>query len=432
MRVACLYLFGNPQSVHPLAEACFRFTPQVAIRSVEEDSTEQAIFLEIGASHRLFSEQSLQLKLISLAKRFGYLSRVTFGETAGEAFALARNPSFLFGGDLPLEALMDFASPFSPAHLMKPDLISSLKTLGLKNVNEFVGLPPCTLASRFGKEAVKLSACVRGEWECAWPGFHPSSAVVEKSRVENSESLEALVFVLKILVDRMMARLCGRSERVSALQIVFNLERSANRKFNLVLPIAQGSVNGVLPILQDYLGAVIQRDPLHAPVEEIQIAAVETVSARGAQKDFFTRKEEEAEIWDALVARLSQKLGKNRVYAASPENRYLPEQSFSKSLKREAKKKEFPMRPSRLLPTPKALKREGAFVTDPASGKSWKIAEAEGPERLFGEWWDSLSFNRDYYRLKTVNGEELWVFLQKNAPEESRAEKTFYLHGYFD
>jgi hypothetical protein len=291
---------------------------------------------------------------------------------------------------------------------------------------------------------VKLSACVRNEWECAWPGFHPSLTVIEKSPVENSESLEAIAFVLKFLLDRMVARLCGRAERVSVLEVEFKLERAtATRKFKLTLPLAQGSVNGLLPILQDYLSQYLQREPFDAPVEAIQIEALETVPGRGAQKDFFTKKEEESEVWDALVARLSQKLGKDRVYTAVQVKRYLPEASFSKSLKRDPVKKlesdssssslgfslGLPMRPSRLLPSPQVLKREGAFVTHPVSGKKWQISEAEGPERLFGEWWDSSKLNRDYYRLKTASGEELWVFMQKNLPTE---EKALYLHGYFD
>jgi hypothetical protein len=53
----------------------------------------------------------------------------------------------------------------------------------------------------------------------------------------------------------------------------------------------------------------------------------------------------------------------------------------------------------------------------------------DGPERLSGEWWNSSyeGFNRDYYRMKTVQGEQLWVFINRKAKEP-----TYYLHGYFD
>jgi protein ImuB len=430
MRIACLYLLESPsqrkpETIQALAEACFRFTPQVAMAS-------QAIFLEISASHLLFSEQMLVLKLGSLAKRFGCLSRISFGDSAGEALALARNPGFFYGRDLPLEALADYAFPFAvDPHAVKKilELIQALKILGLKNVGEFAHLPPATLASRFGKEAVKLSACARNEYEAAWPGFHPSPRVIEKSPIENSENIEAILFVLKGLVDRTVARLCGRGERVSVLKIEFELvqwglEKSKvlKREFNLALPLPQGSAHGLLPILQEYLSQCIQREPLAAPVDSVQVEVLETLPSRGSQRDFFTKKEEESEVWEGLVARLSQKLGKDRVFTALPVKRYLPEKAYSKSLKRESRDAYaqylMPTRPTRLLKYPELLRL-----------KKEDIAEASGPERLSGEWWSSQydGFNRDYYRLKTVTGEELWVFMNRNSPE-----KLFYVHGYFD
>lgn len=453
MRVACVYLFGNPssklESLQALAESCYRFTPQISIRASEEGSIDQAIFLEISASHRLFSEQLLSMKLGTLAKRFGFLYRVVFADSSGEAFALARNPSYFYGRDLPLETLVDYAFPFCvdpDAEKKVIELVQALKLLGLKTAGEFAHLPPATLASRFGKEAVKLSACVRNEWEHAWPGFHPSQKVVEKSPIENSENLEAIVFVLKGLVDRVVARLCGRAERVSVLEIRFELVKwgsfqrdgqregkALKRQFKLSLPLAQGSVGGLLPLIQEYLSQQLQREPLEAPVDAVEIEVLETVPSRGAQRDFFSKKEEQAEMWDALVARLSQKLGKERVFTALPVKRYLPEKAFQPSLKKEKPdaytQPVWPHRPTRLLKSPEPLKREGAFVLHPLTGRKWKVTEAEGPERLSGEWWNSNyeGFNRDYYRLKTASGEELWVYLNRAA-----VEKVFYLHGYFD
>jgi protein ImuB len=441
MRVACLYLFNGPalnsQTIQALAESCFRFTPQVAVRAAEEGSPDQAIFLDIGACHRLYSEQLLKMKLSALAKRFGVLSRVTLADSAAEAFALARGPSFFYGRDLPLEALVDFALPFGcepEAEKKIIDLVQALKVLGLKNAGEFAHLPPAALASRFGKEAVKLSAIVRGEHQPAWPGFHPSPRILEKSAVENSESLEALGFVIKSLLDRTVARLCGRGERASILRVDLELvkwgrsEREPGkallRSFKLSLPLAQGSVSGLLPIIQEYLSKRIQHEPLEAPVDSITIEILETVPSRGAQRDFFTRKEEHAEVWDALVASLAQKIGKERVFTAVPVKRYLPEKAFTTSLQKQKSEvyaqPVWPRRPTRLLPHPEPFKFDGV-----------KVIDVQGPERLSGEWWNSnyVGFNRDYYRLKTASGEELWIFADRSARV---SEKAFYLHGYFD
>jgi hypothetical protein len=433
-RVVCLYLYNNQKKeiVEALAEACFRFTPQIAVRS-QPIETDAAIFLEIGGCSQLYSEQLLRMKLTTLAKRFGLLSRIAMGDSAGEAFALTRNPNYFYLEDLPLEALADFLTPFGAEPDSEKRIVQAvqiLKTLGLKNVGEFAAIPPRTLASRFGKEAVELSARVRKQLELAWPGFHPSALIVEKSPVENSENLEALGFVIKGLVDRVIARLHGRSERVSILQLDLDLvkwgrrqgeeAKSIKRELRLELPIPQGSTAGLFPIIQEHLGRHLQSNPLMSPVDSMEIRVLESVPSRGAQKDFFSRKEEESEIWDSLVARLSLKIGAGKVFTAIPQRRYLPEKAYSRSIKKLSSESYlsplWPHRPTRILKHPKPIEPNGWTTID-------------GPERLSGEWWNSSyeGFNRDYYRMKTVQGEQLWVFINRKAKEP-----TYYLHGYFD
>jgi protein ImuB len=436
-RVACLYIFRNqkaPESPTPnltaLAEACYRFTPQIAVRIPTESESEYAIFLEIGACHRLYSEELFKMKLATLARRFGWLSRVTLGDSAAEAFALARNPSYFYLQDLPLSAIVDYVTPFG----VDPDLehklskvIHTLQLLGLKNVGEFATIAPRTLSSRFGKEAVELSARIRNQLEMPWPGFHPSLTIVEKASVENSENLEALGFVLKGLVDRAIARLHGRCERASIIQVDFDLvkwgrrkEQSQTREFKLELPIAQGSTKGLFPIIQEHLSMALQKEPLIAPVDSIHFQILESVPSRGSQRDFFTRKEEESEVWDALVARLSLKIGAGKVYTAVPVDRYLPEKAYTRSIKKLSDKeyvgRAWPHRPTRVLKHPQPLPELPA-------------GQLHGPERVSGEWWNSHfeGFFRDYYRLKTELGEELWIFQNCKSPTPA-----FYLQGYFD
>jgi hypothetical protein len=55
----------------------------------------------------------------------------------------------------------------------------------------------------------------------------------------------------------------------------------------------------------------------------------------------------------------------------------------------------------------------------------WLTKEWHGPERLSGEWWES-GFSRDYYRVVTDQGLQLWVFFAPTEPPELK------LHGYFD
>ena len=346
-----------------------------------------------------------------------------FGRLSRRGVRARSKPSYFYLQDLPLNAIVDYVTPFG----VDPDLerklekvIHTLKVLGLKNVGEFATIPPRTLSSRFGKEAVELSARIRKQLEMPWPGFHPSLTIVEKAPVEDSENLEAIGFVLKGLVDRAIARLHGRCERASIIQVDFDLvkwgRRSSStggsqsplgqshiREFRLELPIAQGSTRGLFPIIQEHLSVALQREPLTAPVDSIHLQILESVPSRGSQRDFFSRKEEESEVWDALVARLSLKIGAGKVYTAVPVDRYLPEKAYMRSIKKLSDKEyitpQWPHRPTRMLKHPQRL-------------SEFPVGQVHGPERISGEWWNSQyeGFFRDYYRLKTADGQELWIF----------------------
>src|SRR5688572_28963345 len=107
-RILCVLLQGVDldSAVRRFAEACFRFTPQIAIREGE------AVFLEIGKCLSLFSEEGLAARVQVLAKRFGMSVSIGFAGSPGEALALARFPEAQEAHRLPLEAMQDCLSPF--------------------------------------------------------------------------------------------------------------------------------------------------------------------------------------------------------------------------------------------------------------------------------------------------------------------------------
>lgn len=453
-RIACIVLSGEGRvPIESFAEACMRFTPQIALRKGGS-----AIFLEVGASHRLFSEENLCARLIVLAHRLGWdasRARVALASSASTAFVMTRYKEYARSRnlkDLPLEALADFATPFAAdveARASIDEMVQRLKKLGLKSVGDFSILPPADLASRFGRQSVRLVSQVwEGENLSAWPGFKPCDRVKERSQLDSegsapsgAPSLDALLFEIKGLVDRAMARLRGRAERVAALELRFELERwsilkSTKRKYALALPLPQGSTSGLLPLLRESLNTWVEREPFLAPLIAIELEITETAPGRGSQRDFFSQAEEEAEAFDALLARLAQKLGKSSVFSAQLVERYLPERAYVRFfpngvLDFEKQVMDLPARPARVLKKPEPLQRDGAWLTR-ASGERFRVQRWEGPERIASEWWRDPrgeGVDRDYFRVWTESGERLWIFLNRKAPILSA---RFYLHGYFD
>ena len=437
-RYACV-LLASREAVEPFAEACFRLSPQIAIREFE------AVFIEVGASYLLYSESSIEARLQMLAQRLLRGSvKITFADTVGDALAAARYPEYArtkMLSALPLSALSDFVSPFVQEKDIEKRIKkveTSLGALGIHDLGGFASLPRSGLASRFGKPSLEWMAKIWGEIHSPWVGFHPLPRIIEKEEIKNPEShgicadLESSLFILRGILDRVMARLRGRGERLLSFRVSM---KPNQRIWNLDLTLPQGSVAGVIPILRDRLSFDLQRNPFQCPVESIEVEVLESVPGQVLQNHFFSKAQEEQELWSGLIARLSQKLGKNQVFTALPVSRYLPEKSFCREAPQEdtgvssvvyQPPWEGVERPLRLLRNPELLEKVGQQLKG-RDGRCWQIRQAQGPERISVEWWKNSRFEpqqRDYYQLLTDSGQKLWIFETPDA--------SVYLHGYFD
>lgn len=466
--VVCVFLTGQDAhrfNLKHFAEACYRFTPVLAIHSSE------ALFLEITGCEGLYSYEGLTRRVLGLFRRFSIglrvEIRVTFAEDESTALALARYPRCQKKEDLPLEALLEFRSLFlrheelGVNQEVEADLkkkfrkgIELLKKLGLRTLGDFIQLPREGFASRFGKEILESHLRVCGELKSPWTFFQLPLQILEKTDVDELTDLEPALFVLKNLMDCAMARLRGMAKRASVIQVTLHLKpwenRVRSRVWKIELPIPQGSALALIPILQEKLSFDLQKSPLEAPMERIEFEVLESVPGRSAQRDFLNQREENFELWDKCVGRLVQQLGKENVFVALPVERYLPEGAWVKTWDGEGSCPDvLPVRcgrrPARVLKDPERLnywKKDSPsalfYLISAQRVKRWKVVQWKGPERIMGEWWregwedeSAQGFDRDYYEVITETGEVLWVFLNRQA-DLSTGAPSFYLHGFFD
>jgi protein ImuB len=58
------------------------------------------------------------------------------------------------------------------------------------------------------------------------------------------------------------------------------------------------------------------------------------------------------------------------------------------------------------------------------------VRTADGPERIFGTWWNAAAEageTRDYFRVENERGERYWMFRKTRPGDEAR----WYVHGVF-
>lgn len=421
MVVICLLLRNDFSRLPALAEACVAFSPQVAV-------SHEAVFVEVAGSLRLFTLEQCFRRLEEVLNTFALEATIGSSADLPTALAFAR-----YGVNdrerLPLEALNDYLSPFAPTEFSPAPLF---RKLGLRSLVELMRLPPAEIPARFGKEGTEAYVKVREAKRIAWPRFVPPKAIAEKAELDFAaqiENLEPIFFILRGLIERIFYRLFSRGLMLQAFRLEFRLNRLARqgireRIFAITLPLPQSDPKGVLGFLQERIAKELERQPLEEALESVELTVTETAPFRNAQRDFFSRVEEEKETWSALVARLRERLGEESAFLAAPAPRLLPEAAWKKSLEpgESALMPQVPLRPLRLLRQPIPLERRGNFLR--YQQKSWGIAGFTGPERLQGEWWLG-GFAREYFCVDTLVGEKLWVFRETGNP-------ALFLHGVFD
>jgi hypothetical protein len=435
--VAVHFTPGSEIDAGKWAEIFYRYSSQVAVRENE------AVLFEIEGSQNIYSEENIMARVRALLRRHNIKASVACGADAPTALSLAvfqRSRVLLRKGDLPLTALHYYSTPFyrdEDREKIIARKIYLLQKLGIENLAGFLALPIQAIVSHLGAEMLSLYEAVRDSRQLPWPFWHPSEHLVENLTLEERENLagvghspEALVFLLKALIDRLVLRCRGRGRRLVRFGLAFVLEKTSRhegeRTFEWTLTLPHLSAREILNMVREKVAFSLAQKPLGdtgTRIEDLRLEAFETAPNSSAQKDIFNpQKEEQHEAWLSLVSRLTDKLGAERVFMAIPQESYAPERAWKKSLVEEMTEAARSAPLLKLAPRPLRL-----FKKPIAVGRAWfqNVTVSDVPEVLGSEWWKSAasSLERVYFHVVDKRThEKFWVF---------RSGEGFFIHGYF-
>ena len=428
MRVACVF-FKKEVSVAAFAEACLRFSPQMAVREPN------ILLIEIGKCLKLYSELNFRHRLRILLDRFGHPAQIALADDIPTAMALAKFPQESLE-TLPLECLFDFADPFGNDDVGKKSLykmVESLSHLGLKTLNDFKALPVSQVPSRFGALGYFCRSRIAEAGLMAWPLWRAPERIVEQITLlehENYVELEPLLFRMKTALDRVFLRLCGKSLRADEIRITLDLEKYSSvlrpkRVWNFEFISPLGSTSTFLPILRERLSWDLQENPIESQVLAIHVEVLTASLRNDSQSDFFNAQNMESEKLGSFFGQIEEFLGKGKVYWSSVNEERYPEKSWQRlrfpSGKSADIKDYYPKRPTRLLqsPVPLTMLDNKVFI----KGKAYEIEKCSQVERLSLDWLNDMPA-RNYYEVDLKSGLTLWIF--------SDSSHHFFMHGYFE
>jgi len=153
-------------------------------------------------------------------------------------------------------------------------------------------------------------------------------------------------------------------------------------------------------------------------------------------------EESDADV-SALIDVLGNRVGEDRLYRFSPVASDVPERSMrcvaaTAPISADVWPGHWP-RHARLLAPPEPIQTVALLPDHPPVSFTWRgvrrrVARADGPERVFGEWWKrnaELVAVRDYFQVEDDAGERFWIFRAGNGEDAATGSHKWFMHGIF-
>jgi protein ImuB len=407
--------------------AARRWTPRAAV------SPPDGLFLDLtGASHLFGGEEAMCRRILAFCRRAGFSARIAVAGTPGAAYALARFGPFALcppGGEA--EALAPL--PLAALRVEEP-VLAAARRLGLETVGDLLSLPRGPLQRRFGKTLLaRLDQALGRSGEPIEPVVpeEPPSAVLRFA--EPIATAEAIEKALEILLDRLIGSLRNEGLGVRRLALL------ADRVDGAVQQTAVGTSRAT-------------RDPAHlrrllwAKIEKIEpgfgLDSIRLVAGRvePLAPEQLSGDKPVSDLAE-LVDRLAGRLGAKRLYRATAVESDVPERSVGRvgPLDDAFSWPKWP-RPVRLLVPPERVENVVALLPDQPPrrftwrGRAYRVARADGPERIHGEWWKRTAEAegvRDYFQVEDEEGSRFWLYRRGDGVDHRTGDLSWYLHGVF-
>ena len=413
--------------------AARRWTPRAAL------SGPDGLWLDLtGVAHLFGGEEQMCARILAFCRRLGFTARIAVAGTAGAAHALARF------GDRPLilcpagdEAELLAPMPLAALRL-EEEALSAARRLGLERIGELIAMPRAPLQRRFGEALLTRLDQALGRaaepLEPIVPGEPPAILLCFLEPIATAGAIEE---ASGEAVRRLVPLLAGAG--LGVRRLVLLCDRVDNEVQAVLVSTARATRDGAH--LHKLLCAKIETIEPGFGIERLRLVAarVEPLGARPIEGEL--TGERPVPDLAPLVDRLAARLGARRVHRLGAVESDLPERSVRALAPLAAPEPwgQWP-RPVRLLHPPEPVDQIVAMLPDGAPmrfrwrGRSYRVAAADGPERLYEEWWRherERAAIRDYFQVEDEAGARFWLFRRGDGEDPATGDLSWHMHGIF-
>ncbi|HTN62178.1 MAG TPA: DUF6504 family protein [Devosia sp.] len=425
---------GDAEALDRMALWLLRYAPIVA-----PDPPDGLIIDTTGADHLHGGEEAMLAGLVSRMSASGIEARAAIADSWGAAHACARFlalPTFIAPVGQAPETIRDL--PIGALRLPH-DVVDGLHTLGFERISEIDAAPRASLTLRFGPElGRRLDQAMGRRSQPFEPIRSPDLIEVRRAFGEPIGAAETIARYTGKLVVALCEALEAKGLGACRLDLLFHRVDNRIEAIRAGTAVPVRDVKRLTRLLTDRIETV---DPGFG-IELMSLTAT-LAEPFGARQIISALVEEpEPDITD-LIDTLANRIGERRLYRFAPVESDVPERSVRRIAATAPDDgtswpSEWP-RPPRLLMHPEPIETMALLPDHPPVWFSWRgtrrrVARADGPERVYGEWWQrdaELIAVRDYFQVEDESGDRFWIYRAGDGEDPETGSHKWFLHGVF-
>ena len=412
--------------------ALTQYSPIVAV-----DGTDGIVMDTEGADHLQGGEEPM---LTGIANRFrgrGLTARVAIADTWGAAHACARaitRDTVIVPRGETVRAVERL--PISLLRL--PDkVVSDLRTLGFQSIGELSNTAKAPLTLRFGPEiGRRLDQMFGRAGEPIDPIRGPEIISVSRSFQEPIAAPETINKYVGRLVVQLVGELQKKGLGVRRTDLIIDKVDNTRQAIRAGTAKPARDIPWLTKLFKDRTEKI---EPGFG-IEKLTLVATWAEPLEEVQKRSSLVEDDVADI-TPLIDILANR--GQRVYRVATVASDVPERSVARieaaSDPGEVSWNGHWPRPVRLLARPEQVDVMALLPDHPPvwvlwRGKRRKVMRADGPERIFGEWWQRTSewaAVRDYFTVEDESGERLWIYRSGDGVGAETGSHLWFVHGIF-